>query len=116
MKFKELRFGSIKIDGTTYDHDVVIDGGKVRRRRKKPSKKYREQYGHTPISVKEEIPWKCRRLVIGTGKYGSLPVMDEVKREARRRGINLVIKLTDEAIETLAERSENTNAILHVTC
>jgi hypothetical protein len=116
MKFKKLRFGSITIDGTAYDHDVVIDCSRIRKRRKKPSKKYREQYGHTPISVEEEIPWKCRRLVIGTGKYGSLPVMDEVKREARRRGINLVIGLTDEAIEALAERSEGTNAILHVTC
>ena len=116
MKFRKLQFGSIMIDGTAYDHDVIIDRGRIRKRRKKHSKKYREQYGHTPISVEEKIPWKCRRLVIGTGKYGSLPVMDEVKREARRRGINLVIKLTDEAIEAFAERMEDTNAILHVTC
>jgi hypothetical protein len=27
------------------------------------------------------IPWKCRRLVVGTGAYGDLPVMDEVKHE-----------------------------------
>ena len=32
------------------------------------SKKFREAYAHTPLSTAEEIPWKCRRLVIG--KWG----------------------------------------------
>jgi len=109
-------FGSIRIDGVTYERDLVIDRGKVRKR-KKPSQKFREEFGHTPVSVEEKIPWKCRRLVVGTGKYGSLPVMDTVKLDARRRKIELVILLpTDEAIETLAKRSEETNVILHVTC
>jgi hypothetical protein len=68
------------------------------------------------VSVEEEVPWKCRRLVIGTGRYGSLPVMDEVKGEARRRKIDLLILPTDEAMETLAQKPDDTNAILHVTC
>ncbi len=42
--------------------------------KRKPSKKFREDFGHTPLSVEEEIPWKCRQLVIGTGAYGRLPV------------------------------------------
>ena len=84
MRFEEYSFGSIRINGVTYEHDVVIDRGEVRKRKKKPSKKFRQAYGHTPVSLEEEIPWKCKRLVIGTGT-GALPVMDEVKREARRR-------------------------------
>jgi hypothetical protein len=60
---------------------VVIDRGTVRKRKKKPSKKFRDAFGHTPLSVEEKIPWKCRRLVIGSGT-GALPVMKEVKREA----------------------------------
>lgn len=91
MKFKKLRFGSITINGTAYDHGVIIECGKIRKLRKRPSKTHREQYGHTPISVEEKNPGKCRRLVMGTGNYGSLPVMDGVKREARRRRINLAI-------------------------
>jgi hypothetical protein len=43
----------------------VIDRGHVRKRSKKPSKKYRDQFGHTPLSMEEEIPWTCRTLVIG---------------------------------------------------
>ena len=29
MDFEKFTFGSIRIDGTTYDHDVVIDRGEV---------------------------------------------------------------------------------------
>jgi hypothetical protein len=116
MDFGRFHFGSVAIDGVRHEHDVVIDRGKIRKRKKKPSKKFREEFGHTPISVDEEIPWKCKRLVIGTGRYGSLPVMNEVRLEARRRKVDLLILPTDEAIETLAKRVEGTNAILHVTC
>jgi hypothetical protein len=70
-------FGSIHIHGSTYEHDVIIDRGEIRKRKKKPSKQFRNEFGHTPLSA-EEIPWKCGQLVIGTGAYGKLPVMQEV--------------------------------------
>ena len=116
MRFEGFWFGSLRIDGVSYHCDVVIDRGEVRKRKKKASKKFREAFGHTPLSLEERIPWKCRRLVVGTGT-GALPVMKEVKAEAKRRKIELLILPTSEAIEILkkAERAE-TNAILHVTC
>ena len=115
MRFEAFSFGSIRIDGVTYQHDVVIDHGQVRKRKKKPSKPFREAFGHTPLSPQEDIPWKCRRLVIGTGT-GALPVMQEVKHEAQRRQVELVILPTAEAIAKLKEHPDQTNAILHVTC
>ncbi len=115
MRFEAFAFGSIRIDGITYTHDVVIDRGQVRKRKKKPSKQFRDALGHTPLSIEEDIPWKCRRLVIGTGT-GRLPVMDEVKHEAKLRHIKLLILPTAEAIAELRERPDGVNAILHVTC
>jgi len=114
-RFEAFSFGSIRIDGVTYEHDVLIDRGQVRKRKKKRSKKFREAFGHTPLSAEEKIPWKCRRLVIGTGT-GGLPVMDDVKKEAKRRHVQLLMLPTAEAIEELRENPEETNAILHVTC
>ncbi len=116
MEFDAFSFGSIRIDGTTYEHDVVIDRGEVRKRKKKPSKKLRGAFGHTPLSLEEKIPWKCRRLVVGTGAHGGLPVMDEVSREAKRRKIELITLPTTDAIVELKKKSSKTNAILHVTC
>ncbi|MGA3318868.1 MAG: MTH938/NDUFAF3 family protein [Candidatus Korobacteraceae bacterium] len=115
MRFEGFSFGSIRIDGVSYDHDIVIDRGQIRERKKKPSKRFRDSFGHTPLSLEEEIPWKCSRLVVGTGT-GALPVMDEVRREARRRKVELIILPTEEAMELLNQRADNTNAILHVTC
>jgi hypothetical protein len=80
------------------------------------SKRFRDDFGHTPLSVEEDIPWKCRRLVIGTGAYGKLPVMTEVKREAERRKVELLIVPTAAAIEELRRDMAGTNAILHATC
>ena len=115
MRFEAFSFGSIRIDGVTYENDVVIDHDHVRKRKKKASRKFRDAYGHTPLSIEEDIPWKCRRLVIGTGT-GALPVMDEVKDEAKRRRIKLIILPTEEAIAELKAHPDHANAILHVTC
>ena len=116
MRFEEFSFGSLKVNGTAFDDDIVIDRGVIHKRKKKPSKKFRDKYGHTPLSVKEDIPWKCRHLVVGTGMNGALPVMDEVKREAERRKVSLLILPTAKAIEFLQDDPEETNAVLHVTC
>jgi hypothetical protein len=115
VRFESFSFGSIRIDGATHEHDVVIDRGQVRKRKKKPSKKYRDAFGHTPVSLDERIPWRCRRLVIGTGE-GALPVMDEVKAEARKRKVELLVLPTAKAILLLRRHLADTNAILHVTC
>ena len=115
MHFDGFSFGSIGIDGSTYEQDLVIDRGEIRKRKKSRSKRFRDEFGHTPLSLEEKIPWKCRRLVIGTGAHGRLPVMDEVKREAKRRRVELVIVPTSEAIRLMEEESK-ANAILHVTC
>ena len=115
MRFQSFSFGSIRIDGHTYEYDVVIDRGEVRKRKKQRSRKFRGAFGHTPLSIKERIPWKCRRLVIGTGT-GALPVMKRVEREARRRKVDLIIVPTARAIALLKRDSSATNAILHVTC
>src|SRR2546421_300996 len=114
MRFGSFKFGSIQVDGVTYEYDVVIDGGSIRKRKKKPSKPFRSAYGHTPLSAAEDIPWKCRRLVVGTGAHGGLPIMEEVEREAQARQVELVEVPTARAIKELAKGGRETNAILHV--
>jgi hypothetical protein len=59
---------------------------------------------------------RCRRLVVGTGADGALPVMQQVRDEACRRKVDLVILPTAQAIGALGEATQDTNAILHLTC
>ncbi len=56
MRVSDYSFGSVRVDGVTYDHDLIIDRGKIRKRKKATSKKFRGAYGHTPLSIAEETP------------------------------------------------------------
>jgi len=63
MHFDKFSFGSIQIDGVVHQNDVVIDRGEVRKRKKGPFKQFRVKFGHMPLSVEEDIPWKYSQLV-----------------------------------------------------
>ena len=117
MNARLVQFGELDIDGQRFAKDVVIEAGQIHKRKKKPSKLYRDRYGHTPLSVDEAIPWHGKRLIVGTGAYGKLPIMPEVADEAERRGVELVTVPTDEACRLIADCPDaEVNAILHITC
>ena len=117
MQAEFIAFGVLVIDGQRYEHDVVIEGGTIRKRKKGPSKSFRAEYGHTPLSAAEAIPWGAPLLIIGTGADGRLPVMPEILDEAKRRGVAVVLEPTEDACRRLTGLDEDSvAAILHVTC
>jgi hypothetical protein len=117
MKAALVEFGVLELEGRRYTHDVVIDGGRIGRRRKGRSRLLRDQFGHTPLSIAEVIPWGGRRLIVGTGADGALPITPEVEDEARRRGIAIEAMPTPDACRLLTSlRSRDVYAVLHVTC
>jgi hypothetical protein len=117
MKCRLVSFGEIEIDGERFEHDVVIEKGLVRRRKKGPSKRYRGEYGHTPLTPDEAIPWSASRLIVGTGANGALPITEELFREAKKRRVEVVARPTVEACELLGELDrKSVAAVLHVTC
>jgi hypothetical protein len=117
MKIHLASFGQLDVEGERYDYDVVIEQGKVRKRNKKASKPYRGEYGHTPLSAAEDIPWHGKTLYIGTGAYGSLPVMPDVFQMAAAKGVEVVAVPTERLCELVKEfRLKDVNAIVHVTC
>lgn len=72
MQFQKFSFGSIRIDGVDHEHDVVIDRGKVRKRKKKPSKQ---------IRMREEVAmyWSLQGAV-AIARWGALPLEKTVNR------------------------------------
>lgn len=116
MKANHKSFGTIEVSGQIYDHDLIIDDGDISKRSKKPSKPYKSDFGHTPLSINEDIPWNGQ-LIIGTGASGRLPVMDNVYEEAETRGTEIVEIKTDKACELISKMEDSeVNAILHSTC
>ena len=114
MRVDEYEFGRIVIDGRRYESDLIVSGGRIRKRKKGGSRKLRSRYGHTPLSEHEELPWECRTMVVGTGFHGAMPVTEGVMAEAERRGVSLLELPTTQALQHLND--ENTSLVLHLTC
>jgi hypothetical protein len=118
MDCRLVAFGAIEVDGVVYEHDVVVSpSGEVRRRKKGPSKPRRSEFGHTPLTPEERIPWSAATLIVGTGASGRLPVTDELYEAAAERGVTVVARPTAEACALLSTADRgSTAAVLHVTC
>jgi hypothetical protein len=117
VKAKLVSFGHLEIDGVMYHKDVVVDAGKIRKRDKGPSKELHHKWGHTPLTAAEEIPWGGKKLIIGTGAHGELPISPDVREEAARRGIEIEALPTEEACELVKDLdADEVYAIFHVTC
>jgi len=114
MKANEVSFGKIVIDGKVFTEDIVISKGRIEPRKKSVSRMMKHEYGHTPLTVHENIPWECSTLIVGTGMYGSLPVTDDVFKKAEQLGVKLELKKTKEAVKNLND--PDTNFVLHITC
>jgi hypothetical protein len=97
MHFDSFSFGSIRIDGIGYEHDIVIDRGEIRKRKKKPSKKFQEQFRHTPLSIER------RDSLAGDGytTQSLLKVSREIRMRATLELDDLVTLLKQKAEETL---------------
>ncbi len=118
MRIDGTEFGSITIDGRTYDHDVVISlSGEVTKRKKRLSK---EQYGTSHIISKTEAKAVyekgCEIIVVGTGQDGNVRLSGEAKSYLDKKGCKTVLLRTPEAIESFNRLSAPKIALMHVTC
>ena len=125
---EETGFGYIVVNGKRYSHDIVLyPDGKVRKRRKDLSKKYRNRYGHTPLSREElelyvEESGNIEYLVIGTGQYGVLPLTPDAKKyigKLEEKGVKIIIDKTPNIlsiINRLEKEDKRVLAIIHTTC
>jgi hypothetical protein len=118
MKIDGTEFGSITIDGKTYDHDVGIDlSGEVSKRKKRLSK---EKYGTSHIISKAEakaiFEKGCEVVIVGAGQDGDVRLSGEAKDYVERHGCSVVLRRTPEAIEAFNRSHEHKIALMHVTC
>src|SRR5438552_5876915 len=87
MEIERTTFGTITIDGKTYEHDVIIRlSGEVARRKKKLSKKY---YGTSHVLSKDEAKFVfengCEQLILGSGQMGNVHLSPEAEAYLAKR-------------------------------
>ncbi len=117
-KIDRTTFGSITIDGEIYERDVLIRlGGKVKKRKKSLSKAV---YGtsHTISLDEAEHAYQkgAERLIIGTGQFGMVELSDEAAEYFERKGCQVDLLTTKEAMEAWNEAEGAVIGLFHVTC
>jgi len=118
---EEYQFGSITIDGKTYNYDVEVRWtGEVLKRK---------GGGGHEISMEDvegAIKQKPDTIIIGTGANGMAEVTKYTQEFIQERGIKLIIDKTGEAVKTfniINEASEGEEGrqnkvigLFHLTC
>lgn len=116
----KTEFGSITVDGTVFEHDVIIrPDGQVKKRKKKLSK---EVYGTSHmISLQEaEYLWQqgagpeC--LIVGSGQHGNVELSPEAAVYLERRRCPVELLPTPEVIDVWNQAKHKAMGLFHVTC
>jgi len=121
MVIEETGFGYIVVDGVKYTHDVVVHvDGKVTKRKNVLSKPYKKGL-HTPLAppeLEEILDENPEVVVIGSGQYGALPILEETVKLLEEKNVKYIIEKTPKAIEEYNKLSKEKRVvgIFHVTC
>src|SRR5208283_3922728 len=98
-------FGWIKVNGVTYEKDIILHAdGTVTKREKKKSKDLKPIYGHTPLSEHELYflsKEKPNVVYVGTGHQAALPITPEAMLILKK--YETVILPTQEIIEKISQ-------------
>jgi len=118
MHIEKTAFGSITIDGKTFNHDVVVQlSEKVIKRKKSLSKKH---FGTSHTLSKEEIEFVfekgCESLIIGTGQYGRVQLSKDASNFLKEKGCVVKTSPTPQAIEIFNTESTKKIGLFHITC
>jgi hypothetical protein len=118
MEIERTTFGTITIDGKTYEHDVVIRlSGEVVKRKKKLSKKY---YGTSHVLSKDEAKFvfekRCEQLIVGSGQMGNVQLSPEAAAYFAKKGCKVLLQPTPEAIHVFNKSHAKKIGLFHVTC
>jgi hypothetical protein len=113
-------FGSITVEGTVFEHDIIIrPDGRMKKRKKKLSKAV---YGTSHMISLQEARYVygqaagADRLVVGSGQYGNVELSPEATAYLKRRKCDVVLLPTPEVINVWNETEGNAIGLFHVTC
>jgi len=118
---EEYHFGSIIIDGKTYNHDVEV------RWTDEVLPWWRKESHLIDVEdVKRAVEQNPETIIIGTGESGLARVTEEAQKFIKEKGIKLIIDLTEQATKTFNIRKEKSEeeegrqekviGLFHLTC
>lgn len=117
-RIDSTQFGSISIDGSAIEHDVLIRlSGEIKKRKKKLSKAV---YGTSHIISLEEAEYifekGAERLIVGSGQDGNVTLSEEAAEYFRKKAVRIDLSPTPDAIHQWNKAKGATIGLFHVTC
>jgi hypothetical protein len=117
-KIDSTSFGSITVEGETFDYDILIRlDGRIEKRKKMLSK---EKYGTSHKIALEEAEHiyeeGTQKIIIGTGQTGFVELSEEAEDFFRGKRCGIELFPTPWAIERWNEIEGRVSAMFHVTC
>jgi hypothetical protein len=111
-------FGSITIEGERIEHDVLIRlSGEVTKRKKKLSKAVYGTSHTVSLAEAEYIGEKgAGRLIVGAGQNGMVTLSAEAADYFAKRGVEVDLAPTPEAIARWNKAHGAVLGLFHVTC
>jgi len=111
-------FGSITIDGKTYEHDVIIRlDGEVKKRKKKLSKVV---FGTSHVvsldEAKHVFEKGARQIIVGSGQNGIMKLSKEAKEYFEKKECRVDLLPTPQAMKCWNEAHDKVVGLFHVTC
>jgi len=113
-------FGSITVEGTVFEHDVIIrPDGQVKKRKKKLSKAV---YGTSHMISLQEAEYVWERgagpdcLIVGSGQHGNVELSPEAAVYLRRQKCSTVLLPTPKVIDIWNQAKGRAVGLFHVTC
>ncbi|NIV34413.1 MAG: hypothetical protein GWN58_34630 [Anaerolineae bacterium] len=117
-RIDRTEFGSVTVDGQTFQHDIIIRlGGKVKKRKKKLSSAV---YGTSHIISLEEAEHVyeegAEHLVVGAGQFGLVELSAEAAGYFDEQGCRVDLRPMQEALKAWNEAEGAVLGLFHVTC
>jgi hypothetical protein len=114
MRLTQYRFGSVAVDETKYNRDVIITPNQV-------FHPWIRRQGHSlyPEDLECLMQRPPETLVIGTGAFGRLKVPAATRDWLESKGITLIELPTAQAVEECNKRLTQRQYVacgLHLTC
>lgn len=110
---EDYQFGSIKIDGQTFDHDIQITPLGI-------LKWWRDEGHRVGLEdLEEALKQNPEIIVIGTGASGMMEVPSPIKKYLEEKNIEVINKKTGQAVKDynqLAKKGQKVIALFHLTC
>lgn len=115
---ERTEFGSITVEGESFEHDIVIHlNGSVKKRKKKLSKKVFGTSHKVSIAEAEDIYEPgAARLIIGSGQMGALHLSEEAASFFEQKACQVDLLPTPQAVEAWNNAQGAVIGMFHVTC